>query len=91
MTLQQQVTDVIAIMSEEKLRLLMKFADFINKSNSIQIEESDPAFFTATIGNSEKKEKKHILFGLGKGIITKVDEFDSFDDEIAEMFEDTLK
>lgn len=90
MTLQQMAASTIQIMPEDKLRILIRFADFLNRGNSIKIEEPSPSFFTAVAGNSEKSEKKPLRFGLGKGIITKVDEFDSFDEEIEEMFEEAL-
>ncbi len=91
MNLKQQVESVINVMSEEKLQQLIRFANFLNKSNYIEIKEPDPSSFNAILGEPEKKEKKgHIRFGLGKGVITNVEDFSSFDDEIAELFEDTF-
>ena len=65
-------------MSDEGLELLVQILNGL-----------DPSFFSAGYEKEEKKNK--IRFGMGKGIITDVDAFDSLDDETAEVFERALK
>ena len=78
MTVQQQVCIRVNNMSDEG-------AEFINQI----INNMKPSFFVDSPAPRAKIDKTDVSkrFGAGKGIIGNTDNFDKYNDEIADMFE----
>ena len=93
MTLQQQAAAAIDKLPEDKLYAIIQFADFLRGNSQISIDRTSPAFFNVIATDKEEniltthnKKKNKIKFGMGKGIITNVDMFDDYNDEIYNTF-----
>ena len=76
MTEQQQLAERVMNLSDEGAKLV---SQLLNSLNLI--------FFMGAGAESAKKTDVSCRFGAGKGIIRNTDEFDSFNSEIAELFE----
>ena len=74
MTVQQQVAERVLKLSDEGAELVSQLLNSFN-----------PILFVG--GKSNHQVDVSRRFGAGKGIIRNVDEFDSFNGEIAELFE----
>ncbi|MCM1183207.1 MAG: hypothetical protein NC337_07520 [Roseburia sp.] len=78
MTVQQQVCDRIINMTDEG-------AYFINQV----INNMNPVFLTGNSGKESGKDAVDVSkrIGIGKGIIEDPEDFDKWNDEIADLFE----
>ena len=100
MTLQQEATAAIGKLNDDKLNVIIQFADFLGNNGQVMIERPSPLFFNVRVEEnkleaqaasepvetSKPKRKNKLKFGLGKGIIVNVDKFDDYNDEIYDMF-----
>ena len=77
MTVQQQVAARVLNLSDEEAKLVEQL---LNSLNPLLFTENEPA--RETINKVDVSRR----FGAGKGIIRNTDEFDSFNNEIAELF-----
>ena len=77
MTVQQQIAERVMNLSDEGAELVDQL---LNGLNPLLFIHGDPS--------TEKRVSADVSrrFGAGKGIIVNTDEFDSFNDEIAELF-----
>lgn len=78
MTVQQQLAARVMNLSDEGARLVGQFLSSLN-----------PLFFIECGTEPDNADKLDVSkrFGAGKGIIQNTDKFDSFNGEIAEIFE----
>lgn len=77
MTVQQQIAQRVMGLSDEGAVLVGQLLNSLN-----------PIFFAESKAPLEKPDISR-RFGAGKGIIRDTDDFDSFNDEIAALFEGT--